>query len=53
MYNVSGFSLPPIIIDRHHITEKLLSMAEKLLSLAKNSKQSIIICCYMEQEATT
>jgi hypothetical protein len=32
--NVSGFSLPPIITDRHHITEKLLSMA-------KNSKQSI------------
>jgi hypothetical protein len=28
--NVSGFSLPPIT-DRHHITEKLLSMA-------KNSK---------------
>jgi hypothetical protein len=34
LYNVSGFSLPPIITDRHHITEKLLSMA-------KNSKQSI------------
>jgi hypothetical protein len=33
LYNVSGFSLPPIT-DSHHITEKLLSMA-------KNSKQSI------------
>jgi hypothetical protein len=34
LYNVSGFSLPPINTDRHHITEKLLSMA-------KNSNQSI------------
>jgi hypothetical protein len=33
LYTVSGFSLPPIS-DRHHITEKLLNMA-------KNSKQSI------------
>jgi hypothetical protein len=32
LYLVSGFSLPPIKIDRHHITEKLFSMA-------KNSKQ--------------
>jgi hypothetical protein len=34
LYNVSGFSLPPIITDCHRIIEKLLSMA-------KNSKQSI------------
>jgi hypothetical protein len=33
--NVSGFSPPPIITDRRLITEKLLSMA-------KNSKQSIL-----------
>jgi hypothetical protein len=32
-YNVSGFSLPPTITDRHHITEKMLSMA-------KNTKQT-------------
>jgi hypothetical protein len=28
LYNVSRFSLPPIKIDRHHINEKLLSMAK-------------------------
>jgi hypothetical protein len=28
LYNVFGFSLPPIKTDRHHITEKLLSMAK-------------------------
>jgi hypothetical protein len=33
LYNVSGFSLPPIKTDRHHITERLLSMA-------KNDKQT-------------
>ena len=33
LYNVSGFSLPPIKTDRHHITEKLFSMA-------KNYKQT-------------
>jgi hypothetical protein len=27
LHNVSGFSLPPIKTDHHHITEKLLSMA--------------------------
>jgi hypothetical protein len=30
LYNVSGFSLPSIKTDRHHITEKLLSMAKIL-----------------------
>jgi hypothetical protein len=34
LYNVPGFSLPPIKPDHHQITEKCLSMA-------KNSKQSI------------
>jgi hypothetical protein len=34
LYKISVFSLPPTITDRHHITEKLLSMA-------KNSNQSI------------
>ena len=33
LYNVSGFSFPPIKTDRHHVTEKLLSMA-------KNYKQT-------------
>jgi hypothetical protein len=33
LYNVSGFSLPPIKTDRHHMTEKMLSMA-------KNDKQT-------------
>jgi hypothetical protein len=28
LYKVSGFSLPPIKTDRHHIAEKLLSMAK-------------------------
>jgi cytosine/uracil/thiamine/allantoin permease len=28
LYNVSGFSLPPIKTDRHHITEKLLSIVK-------------------------
>jgi hypothetical protein len=28
LYNVCGFSLPPIKTDRHHITEKLLSMVK-------------------------
>jgi hypothetical protein len=36
MYNVSGFSLPPIKTDRHHITEEFLSMA-------KNDKQTMNI----------
>jgi hypothetical protein len=30
MYNVSRFSLPLINTDRHHITEKLLSMAKNI-----------------------
>jgi hypothetical protein len=30
LYNVSGFSLPLIKTDRHHITEKLLSMVKIL-----------------------
>jgi hypothetical protein len=33
LYNVSRFSLPPIKTDRLHVTEKLLSMA-------KNDKQT-------------
>jgi hypothetical protein len=33
LYDVTGFSLPPLKIDRHHIIEKLLSMA-------KNDKQT-------------
>jgi hypothetical protein len=39
MYNVFGFSLPPIKTNRYHITEKLLSMAKIL------NNQSIIIVC--------
>jgi hypothetical protein len=29
LYNVSGFSLPPIINDRQHITEKIVEYGEK------------------------
>jgi hypothetical protein len=36
VYNVSGFYLAPIKYDRHHISEKLLSMV-------KNLKQSIYL----------
>jgi hypothetical protein len=28
VYNVTGFSLPPIITDGHYITEKLFNMAK-------------------------
>jgi hypothetical protein len=28
LYNISEFSLPPIKTDRHHITEKLWSVAK-------------------------
>jgi hypothetical protein len=33
LYNVSGFSLPQIKTDRHHITEKLLSLANGFISI--------------------
>jgi hypothetical protein len=33
LHSVSGFYLPPIKTDHHHLTEKLLAMA-------KNNKQS-------------
>jgi hypothetical protein len=36
LYNVYGFSLPTIKTDRHHITEKLLSMV-------KTSKQTSLL----------
>jgi hypothetical protein len=38
LYNVSWISLPPIKTDRHHITEKLLSMAKN----DKNKQKSTL-----------
>jgi hypothetical protein len=37
LHNVSGFPLPPIKTDRHHITEKLLTMAKILNNQPINS----------------
>jgi hypothetical protein len=38
VHNVSGFSLPSVITDSHHLTEKLLSMAKKSKKKRKISK---------------
>jgi hypothetical protein len=48
LYNAFGFSLPPVKTDRHHITEKLLSMAknDKQTNKQKSTYSALSACTY-------